>query len=138
MKPGFRPIDWGSFPAGELVKALTWKNFSVLLAVLVGGLLLYYGHFRAKTNADAGLVYGLAAFLFYATGRKYLNHPVFETSSGMALAVALLFIYIGLADNHNGSLALGILVAFAGFLAYGWSSRRKNFASEHAAWVSRV
>jgi hypothetical protein len=68
----------------------------------------------------------LAVFLFYATGRKYLNHPVFETSSGMALAVALLFIYIGLADNHNGSLALGILIAFASFLAYGMEFKEKQ------------
>jgi hypothetical protein len=108
------------------VKVLTWKNFGVLLALPIGGLLLYYGHFKARTNADAGLVYGLAAFLFYATGRKYFNHPVFETSSAMGLAVAFLFIYIGLADNHNGSLALGMLIAFAGFLAYGMEFKEKQ------------
>ncbi len=71
------------------------KHLTILALVLIGLLSICYGHFIGRTDNDAGISYGIAAFLAYAAGRKYFDQPLFETDGGKILAVAAAFLYLG-------------------------------------------
>lgn len=104
------------------------RHAAALAMVLIGLFLVYYGHFIGRTDNDAAIAYGIAAFLAYAAGRKYFDQPVFETGGGKILAVAAACLFLGLFSEPADLklIVVGAFIGCAGFAVYGMEIKEKE------------
>ncbi len=103
------------------------KKYAILAVVPIALYLIYNGHFIARTDYEAGFMYGITALLVYAAGRIYFGQPIFETNGGKMLAGAAAILYLAYGDRQQPSelWMWGGIIGCVGLVFWGMDNKEK-------------